>query len=207
MEYSDVFPRRKKLRLRYYPKSTFYFITICCDDRKQFFGKIIDQQIKLSEFGKLAQENWFSTLDKFSNVEHDIIQIMPDHMHAVLFIDGSAKLKKDSIGSSANSNLSGKNSMETLTENREKNCHPVPEISKIIGANKSFVSNNCLKLFKEKNAMTSPQIKMGKIWHRSFWERVIRDEKELNNVRNYIMNNPSNWQPKKFNQILSENSR
>ncbi len=207
MQHSFVLPERKKLRLRHYPQTAFYFITICCHDRQHLFGEIVDHQIRLSEFGQLAQDNWFSSLEKFSNVEHDFIQIMPDHMHAVLFIDGSAKLKKDSIGSSANSNLSGKNSMETLTENREKKCHPVPEISKIIGAYKSFVSNNCLKLFKEKNAMTSPQIKMGKIWHRSFWERVIRDEKELNNVRNYIRNNPSNWKPKKFNQILSENSR
>jgi putative transposase len=168
MENSDVLPRRKKLRLRHYPSSAFYFITICCHDRKKFFGEIIDNQIKLSEFGKLAQENWFSTLEKFSNVEHDIIQIMPDHIHAVLFIEGSVKLKKDAAASSSNYNLSGKNSMASQPENSEKKCHPVPEISKIIGAYKSFVSNNCLKLCKEQNAMASSQLHLGKIWHRSF---------------------------------------
>jgi REP element-mobilizing transposase RayT len=171
------------------------------------FGKIIDQQIKLSEFGTLAQENWFSTLEKFSNVEHDIIQIMPDHMHAVLFIDGSVKLIKDHYGASSGSNLQKANNIQPCAAYQKKKCHDVPEISKIIGAYKSFVSNNCLKLFKEQNPMTSPEIQMGKIWHRSFWERVIRDEKELNNVRNYIRNNPINWHHKKFNQIRSENSR
>lgn len=207
MEHSGMLARRKKLRLRHYPTSAFYFITICCSDRKQLFGEIIDHQITLSEFGKLALENWFSTLEKFSNVDHDIIQIMPDHMHAVLFINGSVKLKKDSSKASANSNFAAHESIQNTHSHLEKKCHPVPEISKIIGAYKSFVSNNCLKLFKEQNSNTSTQLRLGKIWHRSFWERVIRDEKELNNVRNYIKNNPSNWQPKKFNQIRSENSR
>jgi hypothetical protein len=31
-------------------------------------------------------------------------------------------------------------------------------------------------------------------WHKSFYDRIIRNEKELYNIRNYIKNNPSKWQ-------------
>ena len=30
-------------------------------------------------------------------------------------------------------------------------------------------------------------------WQRSFYDRVIRSEKELRNIREYIYNNPINW--------------
>jgi len=31
------------------------------------------------------------------------------------------------------------------------------------------------------------------IWQRSYYERVIRDQAELNNVRRYIETNPDRW--------------
>ena len=33
----------------------------------------------------------------------------------------------------------------------------------------------------------------GKLWQRNYYERVIRTEKELNQVRQYIIDNPANW--------------
>ena len=33
----------------------------------------------------------------------------------------------------------------------------------------------------------------GKLWQRSFHDRIIRNETELNNMRTYICNNPSEW--------------
>jgi putative transposase len=31
------------------------------------------------------------------------------------------------------------------------------------------------------------------LWQRNFYERIIRDEAELNRIREYIRNNPLNW--------------
>lgn len=33
-----------------------------------------------------------------------------------------------------------------------------------------------------------------RLWHRSFYDRIIRNEKELNDVRAYITNNPKQWE-------------
>jgi len=32
-----------------------------------------------------------------------------------------------------------------------------------------------------------------KLWQRNYWERIIREEIELNRIRKYIINNPLNW--------------
>jgi putative transposase len=33
-----------------------------------------------------------------------------------------------------------------------------------------------------------------KLWQRNYWEHIIRDENELNRIREYIINNPMQWE-------------
>ena len=33
----------------------------------------------------------------------------------------------------------------------------------------------------------------GKLWQRNYFERVIRNEREVNRIRHYIVNNPLLW--------------
>ncbi|WP_298152985.1 transposase [Flavobacterium sp.] len=60
-------------------------------------------------------------------------------------------------------------------------------ISNIIGAYKSLVFNACLEVHKRNNT------KMGKLWQRNYYERIIRDDRAYQNIRQYIIDNPSNW--------------
>ncbi|HBY74283.1 MAG TPA: hypothetical protein DEG44_06385 [Candidatus Kerfeldbacteria bacterium] len=32
------------------------------------------------------------------------------------------------------------------------------------------------------------------VWQRDYYESVIRSQRELHNVRQYVMHNPKNWQ-------------
>lgn len=62
-----------------------------------------------------------------------------------------------------------------------------PTLGQIIGAYKSRVVHECLELAKIKDKF------MGKFWQRNYYEHIIRDEDDLNRIRKYIRNNPSNW--------------
>jgi REP element-mobilizing transposase RayT len=33
-----------------------------------------------------------------------------------------------------------------------------------------------------------------KLWQRNYWEHIIRNENELNHIRNYIRHNPQKWE-------------
>ena len=33
-----------------------------------------------------------------------------------------------------------------------------------------------------------------KVWQRNYYEHIIRNEKALNNIQQYIINNPLSWQ-------------
>ena len=60
-------------------------------------------------------------------------------------------------------------------------------VGNIVGAFKSQVSNEILKLYKIRNKY------LGKLWQRNYYEHIIRNETELNKIREYIIYNPVNW--------------
>ena len=62
-----------------------------------------------------------------------------------------------------------------------------PTVYDIVGAYKSLVANECLKLFKINNET------MGKLWQRNYHEHIIRDEQSYSKISEYIKNNPANW--------------
>ena len=43
-----------------------------------------------------------------------------------------------------------------------------------------------------------------RLWQRNFFERIIRCEKELEQIRQYILDNPENWQNDYENQGMKD---
>ncbi|OGP65777.1 MAG: hypothetical protein A3K22_02045 [Deltaproteobacteria bacterium RBG_16_42_7] len=39
----------------------------------------------------------------------------------------------------------------------------------------------------------------GKLWQRNYYEHIIRNEDEMNNIRDYITNNPLQWTVDEYN--------
>jgi hypothetical protein len=59
----------------------------------------------------------------------------------------------------------------------------------VVGAYKSLVAVNWLRWIKANDRDRS-----GRVWQRNYYERVIRNDAELNRVREYIAENPMKWQ-------------
>jgi hypothetical protein len=36
------------------------------------------------------------------------------------------------------------------------------------------------------------------VWQRNYWEHIVRNETELNRIREYIINNPAQWESDKL---------
>ena len=67
---------------------------------------------------------------------------------------------------------------------------PTFALGNIIGAFKSITTNEYITGVKNHN--WKPFYK--KLWQRNYYERIIRNDKELITIRQYIINNPVNWQ-------------
>jgi hypothetical protein len=47
----------------------------------------------------------------------------------------------------------------------------------------------------------------GKLWQRSYHDRIIRNEQELNKIRTYICNNPVDWESDENNIDIQNANR
>jgi putative transposase len=145
----------------------------------------------LNEFGKIAYDEWIELPQRFHNMELDVFQIMPNHIHAIIILNEISQ--SDSIVGAglapAQIYASAKNDDNDIIE---AGVNPAPTIGMIIGAYKSLVSNACLQIFKSRNE------KMGKLWQRNYYEHIIRNEISLFNITEYIINNPVNWGKDEF---------
>jgi len=160
-----MFEKRKRNRLKEYDYSFagYYFVTICVNDRKDYFGKIENGGCVLNKYGQIVKQILENIPVLYPYVELDYYVIMPDHIHIIIIIDPS------------NINVVTGRDLSQRDEPKLK----IKSLSEIIGAFKTMSS-------KELHLKGLEEFK----WQRSFYDRIIRDERELYQLRKYIEQNP-----------------
>jgi putative transposase len=78
MKYNPDKHHHKSIRLKHYDYASegVYFITICSHQKQHLFGEIVDSAMKLSDIGKVAEDEWLKTP-----------ALMPNHVHLLLRIE------------------------------------------------------------------------------------------------------------------------
>ena len=168
--YSFIF-RKYSLRLRThdYGSRSSYFITIDCYRHECRFGNILKKKMVPNDFGKIVENEWEELSKKHPNIELGVHQLMPNHFHAIIHVR-SERYRR-----------------------RKNSCIIKFNLSDIIGGYKSIVSNKCLQLHLERSGHLPRIPLLGKIWKRSFYDEIIRDEPSLKSISRYIRNNPQKW--------------
>lgn len=79
---------RKRNRLKGYDYTLegCYFITICTENRNNYFGKIIKNEMLLNRYGDIVHSQWEWLGKQYDYVVLDKHVVMPNHFHAILTI-------------------------------------------------------------------------------------------------------------------------
>ena len=180
----DKMRNRQSIRLQSYDysKAGMYFITICTYNDEKLFGNIIDGMMILNDSGILAHKYWTEIPNHFPNVILDGFIIMPDHIHGIIQTVGVQHLEPSKRFEPKKRYVS------------ENPHHPENKFQHIISGSIGSVIRGfkvgVTKWFRKNTDIYH-------VWHRNFHERIIRSEIELNNVRQYIIDNPKKWSMKK----------
>lgn len=175
MKYHPDVHHRRSIRLKNYDysQSGAYFITLCIQNRECLLGEIIDRKVQLSPAGENVFLQWINLSQRFSGLELDEFVVMPNHFHGIISINPvGAPLAAPCFVSNEMGEVLGAASN-------------APTVGKILRAFKSISAIEGNRLL---NRRSQP------FWQRNFWERVIRNEKELMMLRQYILNNPAQWE-------------
>ena len=184
---------RKANRYKYYNYSSagYYFITICTKDRLPYFGYIEDDEMILNECGEIVTKCWLEIPDHFQKIKTDEFVVMPNHFHGIVIIESnpipSVGINNSVVvGNRHACSLQPPPPQQVKNENRQHQ-----KLSVIIGSFKSAVSK-----------LIHRNIDKNFQWQKSYYDHIIRNETELNNIREYIRQNPKNWETDRNNPLL-----
>ena len=156
------------IRLAGYDYSTpnFYFITTVIEGRRPLLGEVRAGVFSASRLGNLVLAAWDETLKARPWVSVDVLQVMPDHVHAIVGWNEVPSGRTATLG--------------------------------------AFVGQ-----FKGKASQLAHASELcpswDRVWQSGFWDRVIRNQQELQKIRAYIQQNPARLLMRQ--QQLSESAR
>lgn len=157
-----------------YRASGGYFVTICTAQKRCVFGKIVNDVMHLNDYGRIVEQCWHVLPQHFEHVVLDEFVVMPNHVHGILlFRHGKEGTPEACPYDEPHVRKFGRSETKTL--------------SVVIGQMKMRVTQ----------AINAYRIQRGRgkvaVWQRNYYERIIRDENELNEIKRYIIENPLNW--------------
>jgi len=163
---------RRSLRLQNYDYTQVgaYFVTICTKDRKCLFGEIMDSEIRLNEVGQIVIACWNGIPNHFPNVELDMFVVMPNHLHGVIVIVNHTDAP---VGAGL-----------PRPYNPEIASPQKPTLGQIVAYFK-YQSTKHINQMRGTPGMP--------VWQRNYYDHVIRNDGELNRIRQYIQENLSRW--------------
>jgi len=178
--------KTKSIRLKYWDYSTpwWYFVTISTKNHKSYFGKIVNGKMVLNEIGIIAKHEWIKTAELREIVELDEFVIMPNHIHGIIILS-EYQIVETRRGVSEETMSSQKPRLGVPLQEREFSKPIKNSLSTIINLYKGAVTKEC------------NQRKYNFKWQPKFYDRIVRNEKELFNIRSYIKQNPLKWELEK----------
>ena len=159
--------RRRSIRLREYDyrQAGVYFITVVTHGREMLFGEIAGGGTRLNEFGRIVEDEWQKSSVIRREIELDVFVVMPNHIHGIVNI-----INPD-VGATGRSPL--------------RSGPPARSLGAFVAGFKSAVTKRL------NNLRHTPGVP---VWQRNYYEHVIRGDRELLRVREYILNNPLDWE-------------
>ena len=156
---------RRSVRLRGYDYSQpgTYFLTVCTHDRECLFGDVLDGEITFNEAGRIIDECWHDLPDHYPYVALDAFVVMPNHVHGLVVL-------QDTVGAG----------LKPAHARREER-YALPEIVR------GFKTFSARRINRVTGRIGQP------IWQRNYYEHVIRNEADLDSIREYIVGNPAKW--------------
>lgn len=121
----------------------------------------------LNEMGQVVQVAWGKIKERFPQTELDAFVIMPNHIHGIVVINNVGAIHESPV-----------------QEKPTKILRRKMLLSKIIGY---FKMNSAKQANLLRHRLSFP------FWQRNYYEHVIRNETDLEEIREYIQNNPLKW--------------
>ena len=174
---------RRSIRLPAYDYTQpgAYFVTICSQNRECLFGDVINGEMILNQRGEMVERTWRELAECYPGVEVDAFVVMPNHVHGIIVLVGAGP---------------------RACPGRPQGVAPTMSLPDVVHRFKSLTTTRYRTGVLQDGWQPFP----GRLWQRNYYEHVIRDEEELNRIRQYIIANPGRWEDDAENPDIRSNA-
>ena len=174
-------PNRRSIRLPGYDYSQpgAYFITLSGHPAftSDFpFARVCEDQVAVTPIGSIIEREWLRTAELRPAVTNDSFIIMPTHMHGILILTDHPAAR-GAHGPASNDPVA-------------RHGPASGTIGAILAGFKAAVTSRVRRF---------TGLSEVEVWHRNYFEHVIRTESALARIREYIAANPARWALDRYN--------
>ncbi len=180
-------PPRKSIRVREYDYSSpgAYFVTICVQHRRPVLAKIHRSENVLTQSGRITEAAWHDLPNRFNWLDLDAFVVMPNHIHGIMVINPRSQdvpAERDSFPARKNVGEAGvMNHAPTRRRHRSDGYA-------------SVALGEVVRTFKALATRSIRRSGLGDFeWQRNYYEHIIRSDRSLERIREYIEDNPARW--------------
>ena len=179
MQMDAAKPVRRNARLAGfdYAQDGAYFVTMVTHGRACMFGDVVAGEIQVNPAGEMVDAVWRELPAHYPGVGVDWYVVMPNHFHGIVVL------------TSANNNAVGAGSPgpdrgNENTAGGETPPLPRPSLPNIVAY---------FKYETTKRVNVQRGTAGARLWQRSYYDHIIRDDDDLTRAREYIALNPARW--------------
>jgi len=200
MTYNPDIHHRRSIRLREYDYSQpgAYYVSICIQGHKCLLGEIALGQMNQNHAGEMVERAWKWIPRQFPTTELDEHIVMPNHFHGILRIVGAPLVGAQVGRGDPRGRLGETAERVSTTMARRQTRAPTrgaPTLGEMIGAFKSITTDEYIRGVREQGWARFSET----FWQRNFYEHIVRNEAELEKIRDYIRRNPLMWAVDRYN--------
>jgi len=149
--------------------------------------------MRLNPSGEIVREEWLKTAQIRPEVElnEDEFVMMPNHVHGIIWI-----VETQTVGAICKSN-------ESMTVGATRRVAPTKSTTLVSGSIGAILGQ--FKSITAKRINVLRATRGAPVWQRNYYEHIIRNENEFENIWNYIDTNPLRWQEDQLHPSASPN--
>ena len=177
MPYDPEIHHRRSIRLRGYDYSQpgSYYVTLCTQGKEHLFGQILEGEMHRNEWGDHVARCWEWLGQQYPYIALDEWTVMPNHLHGIIVVaEGRGASRSAPVNNPARFRRGASRSAPTKRK----------PLGRLVGAFKTVSTDDINQL---RGTPARP------LWQRDFYDHIIRNEDELNKIREYIRTNPLRW--------------
>ena len=140
-----------------------------------------------NDAGRMVHTVWDEIPGRYIGVAVDVFVVMPNHIHGIIIL------------SDVGATLRGCPVPPVRKPGQAQGPAPTLSLPDVVGRLKSLTTNQ----YRQAVVGSGWPAFDKRLWQRNYYEHVVRDDQELDRIREYIVDNPAMWAEDENNPGIS----